>query len=123
MFVLNVILYRPIRKILSKRKDEMNAFQGMIEDFQNRAAGCTKKIEEGVAETRKEGLRERETLKSRGLEEEKQMLRETSSAATDKMSQARKELEEKLTAVRESLEKEMALFSKELAEKVLGRSF
>jgi hypothetical protein len=31
-------------------------------------------------------------------------------------------MEEKLKGVRLSLEKEMALFSKELAEKVLGRS-
>jgi F-type H+-transporting ATPase subunit b len=122
MFVLNVILYRPIRKILGKRRDEMNSFQSMIEDFQNRTAGCARKFEEGAAETRKEGLEEKETLKSQGLEEEKQMLREASSAAAGKMGQAKKGLEEKLAGVRHSLEREMALFSRELAEKVLGRS-
>lgn len=122
LFVLNVVLYRPIRKILSRRREEMGAFQGMIEGFQQNSADCSKKIEEGTAETRKEGLRQKETLKSQGLEEEKQMLRKASSAAADKMGQARKELEEKLAGVRQSLGKEMALFSKELAEKVLGRS-
>jgi F-type H+-transporting ATPase subunit b len=122
LFVLNVVLYRPIRKILSRRKEEMGVFQGMIEGFQQKSAGCAKKIEEGTAETRKEGLRQKETLKSQGLEEEKQMLQKASSAAADKMGQARAELEEKLADVRQSLGKEMALFSKELAEKVLGRS-
>jgi F-type H+-transporting ATPase subunit b len=123
ILVLNVILYRPIRKILGRRKDEMNAFQSAIEDFQNKTAGCARKIEESTAEIRKEGLKEKETLKSRGLEEEKQTLREASSTAADKIGQSRKELVEKLAGVRLSLEKEMALFSKELAEKVLGRSF
>jgi len=122
MFLLNRVLYRPVRRILGKRKEEMNAFQSMIEDFQKRTAGHAKKIEQDTAETRKEGLKDKEALKSQGLDEEKQMLRKASSAAADKLSQARKELEGKVTGVRQSLEKEMALFSKELAEKVLGRS-
>jgi F0F1-type ATP synthase membrane subunit b/b' len=50
------------------------------------------------------------------------MLREASSKASGKIGDARKEMDEKLKGVRLSLEKEMALFSKELAEKVLGRS-
>jgi F-type H+-transporting ATPase subunit b len=122
LFVLNLVLYRPIRKILSRRKEEMGVFQGMIEGFQQKSAACAKKIEEDMAETRKEGLRQKETLKNQGLEEEKQMLRNASSAAADKMGEAREELEEKLGGLRQSLGREMALFSKELAEKVLGRS-
>jgi F-type H+-transporting ATPase subunit b len=122
IFLLNLVLYRPIRRILGKRKEEMAALQGMVEDFEARAAGAARKIEEGTAETRKAGLKEKEALKSRGLEEEKQMLREASAAAVDKIGQARKGLEEKLIGVRQSLEGEMELFSKELAEKFLGRS-
>jgi F-type H+-transporting ATPase subunit b len=122
MFLLNRVLYRPVRRILGKRKEEMNAFQSLIEDFQKRAAGHAKKIEQDTAEARKEGLKDKEALKSQGLDEEKQMLRKASSTAADKLSQARKELDGKVKGVRQSLEKEMALFSKELAEKVLGRS-
>jgi F-type H+-transporting ATPase subunit b len=122
LFVLNLVLYRPIRKILSRRKEEMGAFRGMIEGFQQKSADCANKIEEGTAETTKEGLRQKETMKSRGLEEEKNMLRKASSEAAGKMGQARQDLEEKLAALRQSLGKEMALFSREFAEKVLGRS-
>jgi F-type H+-transporting ATPase subunit b len=122
LVLLNAILYRPIRKILKNRREEMDAFQHKIQDFEGKFSSFTKKIQEGTAEARKEGLKERESLKKNGQEEEKQMLREASSKASVKIGDARKEMDDKLKGVRLSLEREMALFSKELAEKVLGRS-
>ena len=122
LVLLNAILYRPIRRILKTRREEMDAFQNKIQDLGGKISGYTKRIQEGTAEARKEGLKERESLKKNGQEEEKQMLREASSKASGKIGDARKEMDEKLKGVRLSLEREMALFSKELAEKVLGRS-
>jgi F-type H+-transporting ATPase subunit b len=122
LVLLNAILYRPIRRILKSRKEEMDTFQNKIQDFEGKFSSYTKRIQEGTAEARKEGLKERESLKKNGQEEEKQMLREASSKASVKIGDARKEMDDKLRGVRLSLEREMALFSKELAEKVLGRS-
>jgi F-type H+-transporting ATPase subunit b len=122
LVLLNAILYRPIRRILKNRREEMDAFQSKIQGFEGKFASYTKKIQEGTADTRKVGLKEKENLKKTGQEEEKQLLREASSKASVKIGDARKEMNEKLKGVRLSLEKEMTLFSKELAEKVLGRS-
>ena len=113
--LLNAILYRPIRGIL-------DGFQNKIQDLEGKVISYTKKIQEGTAEVRREGLKEKENLKKGGQEEEKQMLREASVSASGKIGDARKEMEEKLKGVRLSLEKEMALFANELAGKVLGRS-
>ncbi len=122
LVVLNAILYRPIRRILRNRREEMDAFQKKIQDFEGRFAGYTEKLHAGSVEARKEGLKAKEDLKKSGQEEEKQALREAASKASGKIGEARKEMEEKLRGVRLSLENEMAVFSKELAEKVLGRS-
>lgn len=122
LVVLNAILYRPIRRILKNRREEMGAFQNKIQELEGKFTSYTKRIQEGTAEARKEGLKEKGSLKKNGQEEEKQMLREASSRASGQIGDARKEMEERLKEVRLSLEKEMALFSKELAEKVLGRS-
>jgi F-type H+-transporting ATPase subunit b len=122
LVLLNAILYRPIRRILKSRREEMDAFQNKIQDLEGKFSSYTKRIQEGTAEARKEGLKGRDSLKKNGQEEEKQMLREASSSASGKIGDARKEMDEKLKGVRLSLEREMALFSKELAEKVLGRS-
>lgn len=112
LVLLNAILYRPIRKILKNRREEMDGFQNKIQDFEGKFSSYTKRIQEGTSEARKEGLKERESLKKNGQEEEKQMLREASSKASLKIGDARKEMDEKLKGVRLSLEREMALFFK-----------
>ena len=122
LVLLNAILYRPIRRVLTNRREEMDAFQNKIQDLEGKFTSYTKKIQEETAEARKAGLKEKESLKKNGQEEEKQMLREASSEASGKIGDARKEMEENLKGVRLSLEREMALFSKEIAQKVLGRS-
>ena len=122
LFLLNIILYRPIRKILGNRSDEMNSFQGMIDDFLNRSTQSEKDLEENKGAARNEGFKEKENFKKEGLEEEKGMLQEAIAKADEEVKQAKEEIELKMADVRQSLEDEVALFSKDLAEKILGRS-
>lgn len=122
LLILNIILYRPIRKILDQRKKEMNSFQTMIEDFQDKSAQYENDLEENRTEARKEGYKEKEDLKNACLREEKDLLQEATSLADEKMGQAKEEIERKRKDARRSLENEVEVFSHELAEKVLGRS-
>jgi len=43
LLILNIILYRPIRNILSRRKEEIHAFETTIRDFQDRFSEDAKK--------------------------------------------------------------------------------
>jgi F0F1-type ATP synthase membrane subunit b/b' len=65
---------------------------------------------------------EKEHFKGQGLQEGKGMLLEASSSVEEKIGKAQKEIEAKMTDVRKALGDEAAAFSKELAEKILGRS-
>lgn len=122
LFVLNIIVYRPIRKILGQRGDEVISFQDMIEDFQNRSEKDAKTLQENMAGARSQGFKEKENLKGAGLEEEKVMLQEAISAAEEKIGKAKGEIDQNTAQARQSLEEELRGFSKELAEKILGRS-
>ncbi|MCF8142790.1 MAG: ATP synthase F0 subunit B [Deltaproteobacteria bacterium] len=122
LFILNLILFKPIRKILSQREEEMNSRRKTIDDYQGRAAQSEKDIEEGKIQARKEGYTIRETLKSQGLEEEKGILQEAGAAVEQKLDVAKKEVEGKVAAARGALEDQIASFSNELAQKILGRS-
>jgi len=122
LFLLNIILYRPIRKILGKRSDEMSSFQSMIDDFLSKSTQCEKDLESNKGAARREGFEEKENFKQEGLEEEKEVLQSAITKAEEEINQAKKEIELKVTDVRQSLENEVALFSKDLAEKILGRS-
>ena len=122
LFLLNIILYRPIRRILGKRSDEMNSFQSMINDFLSKATQCENDLEANKVAARKEGFEEKENFKKEGLEEEKGMLQKAIAEAEEEVKQSKQDIELKMADVRQSLEDEVADFSKELAEKILGRS-
>jgi len=122
LFVLNLVLYRPIRRILEQRSEKVRTFERMIAEFQNKAAQYSKELQESAAAANKEGIREKETLRSDGLDGEKGMLREAMSSATEKIDQARKDIDNKVIEARQSLETQLDAFSKELAEKILRRT-
>ena len=122
LFILNIILYRPVRQILGKRKAEIDGLQHSVSELEGKASRFAGELEEDVASARKTGYQEKESLKNQGLEEEKALLKEASAASGERMGQARAALEKKLGEARGALESELSLFSKELAEKILGRS-
>lgn len=122
LFLLNRILYRPVRKILGQRGEEMNSLQSAIGDYRTKVEHLTKDLEENLTGARKEGFREKESLKQTGLSEEKDMLHAAASSAGEKIMNAREEIERKAREARDSLEKDLALFAKEVAEKIMGRS-
>jgi F-type H+-transporting ATPase subunit b len=122
LFILNILLYKPIRQILSQRKQEIDSFVGMIGEFEGKSAQSRQALEENQVNARKEGLKEKEALKGEGSDQEKSMVKEATSEASEKLDHARDEIAASLVMARQNLEKELALFSRELAQKILGRS-
>ena len=122
LFLLNVILYRPIRKILGQRKMEIQVFEGDIGELQAKSVQYEQELEENAAGARNEGFKEKEALKGEGLEEEKGLLDVAMASAAEKVDQAKEEIGRKIGEARRSLEEEMAAFSQELAQEMLGRS-
>ena len=122
LLILNIILYRPIRSILSRRKEEIHAFETTIKDFLDRFAEDAKKLEENMVGVRKEGYQEKEACKNEGLETERNLLQEAMMSSGDQIAKAKETIGREVAAVRQSLENEIAAFSRELATKILGRS-
>ncbi len=122
VFFLNIILFRPIRKVLAQRNEKTDSLQTMIDELQNRSEENEKGIEQSMVQARKEGYVEKENFKGQGLEEEKGILQVASTTVEEKIASARKEMEKKIAEARTGLEDEMTGFSNELAEKILGRT-
>ena len=122
LLLMNTLLYKPIRRILSQRKGEVDALEKTIEDYLNRSEQSEKGIEERKSGAQKQGHVEKENLKGQGLEEEKGILQAAGSLAEERISVAEKEMEMRIEDVRKALEGQVAAFSNELAEKILGRS-
>jgi len=122
IFLLNIFLYRPVRKILNRRRDETDSLQKTIENYLDRSERNERDIEEGMVQARKEGFEEKESLKGEALEKEKAILQVAASSVEEKKEKANKELGNRVIDVRKILEEQIAGFSQELAEKILGRS-
>ncbi len=121
LFLMNRLVYRPIRNILKARRERMTAFEASIAQFGTQASKNTEALEQGMVLARSEGFQERERCKSEGRDEERVILKQAGAAVEDKIAKARKDLESRMDEVRGLLERQTAVFSKELAEKILGR--
>jgi F-type H+-transporting ATPase subunit b len=121
LFLLNVILYRPIRRILKRRDDEMNGLSQGAAELEEKALAQARGLEESNGSARREGFKEKESLRSEGMEAEKRMYQEATAVAGGKIEEARKGMVERVQEIRRELEREIGTFSSELAEKILGR--
>ena len=107
LFILNIILYKPIRRALSQRRAQMDSLERATSDFETKAADHLRELEESMAGARREGAAQKESIRVSGLEQEKGMLRDAANRAGDKMSEAREDMEDRLAAARRSLENEI----------------
>ena len=121
LFLLNIIAYRPIRGILNRRKEEISSTEDITQDWQQKADKFKEELEENISETRKDGLKERGDLKDEGVDREREMLQEAYSSIEDKLKQTRAEIENSVSQVRLTLQADLEGFSRDLAEKILGR--
>ncbi len=122
LFFLNIIVYKPVRGILNKRKEEMDTSFRMTDEWKRKVEKYSEEMESNIDTTRKKGVKERTDLRNQGLSTEKELLHDAYSQVEASLASAKKEIKEKINNTRVSLQDEMESFSHELAEKILGRN-
>ncbi|MFC1840773.1 hypothetical protein ACFL1N_14420 [Thermodesulfobacteriota bacterium] len=122
LFLLNLIVYRPIRGILIRRKEEMSSSKDQANNWMKKAGEYSEEIEENMITLRNEGLKEKTDLRNKGLETENELLEDAYVRVEETAGKAKEEIKEKVNKARVSLQEEMEGFSHELASKILGRS-
>ena len=122
LLILNFLVYRPIRGILIRRKEEMSASADLANEWMRKADEYAEEIEDNMVILRKEGLKEKAGLRNKGLEAEKELLEDAFSQVEEAAGKAKEEIKEKINKARVSLQEEMEVFSHDLAAKILGRN-
>ena len=122
IFILNAILYKPIRKSLIERKKKIQGAEEAIEGAKRSAdeAGQTFKTKMGDAKMK--GHQEKEALKQAGQEEEKRLVAEINQKAQAELEAVRAQIAKDAESARGKLKGEMKGFSAAIAEKILGRA-
>ena len=121
IWILNLILYRPIRNILRQRKEKIEGLELRIETYNEDARKKDEAFAAGIQEARAKGLKEKEKLLQAGTEEEKQIIAEVNAKAQAELVEIRKKIGTDAEAARTSLQEKVDEFANDICRKILGR--
>jgi F-type H+-transporting ATPase subunit b len=122
IWVMNMILYKPIRKALLQRKDKVSGMERSIADFNTQALEKENAFASGIKEARANGLIEKQALIQSGSDEEKIVLENINKKAQAELAKSREKIAKEAESVRISLQKELDTFVNAIGQKILGRA-
>jgi len=122
IWIMNTVLYRPIRNMLQKRREKVKGLENEIE-------GCDKDAKEtddaylsGIRAARAKGLKAKESMMQAASEEEKKIIARISDKAQADLAKAKDRIAKDAEAVRLTLLKDIGMFATQISQKILGRA-
>jgi F-type H+-transporting ATPase subunit b len=122
VFLLNKFLFKPIRTKLAERAQKLEGLSEIAEGFETQAMTWEKDIREGRDASKREGLAEKERLKSEAQAKERKLIEEAMEASDRKVGDARKQAQTSIPSIRQALDLQVTALSRDVAARILGRS-
>lgn len=120
-FLLNMVLYRPIRNMIAKRNQVIAEREQGIELADADAASAVREFEDKVHEARNQGRQKVSVSKNAAYEKEKDLLRGAAELSSKEIAEVRQKIKKDIAAARKRLRAQIQAFSVDVAQKVLGR--
>lgn len=122
VWVLNIILYRPVRNILIQRREKIQGLEQKIDACEKDAQEKDDAFFQGIKAARTKGLDAKNALLQQAAETEKALMDEINQKAQENLAKAQKKIEADMGAVKASLLKEIDTFANIIGQKILGRT-
>jgi F-type H+-transporting ATPase subunit b len=122
IFALNIVCYKPIRKILLERQAKVNGLEENIESATLQSVEKDKAFSSGVREARAKGQKEKESLLQAADDEEKVIVGKILDKAREDMAAVKAQIAKDTNEVKAALEKEVDAFADAITQKILGRA-
>jgi len=122
LYVLNLVLYKPIRNVLIERKAKI---EGMQEGAQKAAEDLVTgedAYKNGLKQARSEGLKKKEAFVDEASKEEKEIIDGINKKAQANLAEIKKQVAAETDQARKALEAEVEAYAKAIGEKILGRA-
>lgn len=120
-FILNVLLYKPVLKILEERDKNIAGTKKEAEtleaELQKKLLEYENKLNEAKAKAQEERLR----IRQEGLDKERELLENARKDSQDRLMAAKAELEKDVKSALTQLKEESKIISKDIAGKILER--
>ncbi len=122
LFVLNLVLYKPIRKVLLERKARIEGMQEGAEKASTDLVAGEDAYKEGLKQARAEGLKSKEAFIEEASKEEKEIIDGINKKAQANFAEIKQQVAAETEQARKALEAEVDAFAKTIGEKILGRA-
>jgi len=122
IWILNVLLYRPIRNILIQRKEKLSNLEQNIETLSSDAHEKDSEFATGIKDARARGMKEKEALMQAAADQEREVIEKINKKAQADLAEVRKKIAKDAEAVRASLQQEIDAFAEAIGEKIIGRA-
>jgi F-type H+-transporting ATPase subunit b len=118
--VLNAILYRPIRAVIRKRAQRMEAQLHDIENFSAQAEQKMASYTSALSVAQQKGAEIRAQLKDEGYQEETALLEDVNKQAARELKNAREDAASQIRSTLDSLKGKVDGYAQKVTEKVVG---
>ena len=122
LFVLNLVLYKPIRSVLLERKAKIEGMQKRSEKASSDLVAGEDAYKDGLKQARTEGLKEKETFIEEASQEEKEIIDRINKKAQANLVEIKKQVADETDQARKALEGEVEAYAKAIGEKILRRA-
>lgn len=120
--ILNIVLYRPIRNILDKRREKISALGGDIEKFETNRLRRLEEFEHKLQEARSKAKSEFDATRAATQAESGAKLTALRQEVESSKNSQLKEIESQFAAAQTELRGQIDGFAQVMAAKVLGRA-
>jgi F-type H+-transporting ATPase subunit b len=121
IWILNMVLYKPIRKILLERKEKVDGMQEAIDGSAEQVKSKEDAYAEGIRQARAAGQKEKEALLQAAAEEEKAIIGKINESAQADLKEVKAKIAQEVGTVKAALEEEVDAFADAIGKKILGR--
>jgi F-type H+-transporting ATPase subunit b len=122
VFLMNLVLYRPIRKLVAQRNQFMADKQNVIDRADKESAEALREFEGTIQAARVKGRQKVQEMKELAYQQEKDLLQKSAEESSKQLAGIRKTIKAEIGKARKQLRAQIQAFSLDLAQKILGRS-
>ena len=122
MAILTQILFKPFLSVLQERRNRIEGAEKRAKDLQQQAEELIERYREAIAAGQAQGAGIRDEIRKTSLAEETEILQKAMDEANRLIQEVKTRISEEARAARVDLRLQAHNLSREITEKILGRS-
>lgn len=122
LVLMNLVLYRPIRRLVAQRNELVSKQRAGIDKAESEAQRAIREFEERLKAARAAGREKVQEMKEAAYRVEKDLLSQAAEEAAREVQAVRERIQKEIGQVRAQLQAQIQVFSKDMAQRILGRS-